>query len=143
MEQEVLTGMGLSMLFGFARWRFPTIPPRVAEAGLVSGILLLLVGVFMPQLQFSLPAIAFFVLGCVAFGLSAHFALKENPLKAAQTKTSAAAPAADTAPFIRLNNVGDGEIKNNTIIGGPPRTMLEVNKGGNLTVEGNRHIEKK
>jgi hypothetical protein len=89
MGGEALTGIGLSVVFGFARWRFPTVPPKIADAGLFSGICLLLIGIIMPEIHLSPLAIVFFVVGCLSFGAAAHFATKDRGASVSASKNEA------------------------------------------------------
>ena len=77
MGGEALGGIGLSVVFGFARWRFPAVPPKIADGGLFAGIVLLILGTTMPNIHLTPPAIIFFIVGCLCFGAAAHFATRE------------------------------------------------------------------
>jgi hypothetical protein len=76
MGGETLIGLGLSVVFGFARWRFPAVPHKIADAGLISGIVLIILGVAMPNVTLTMPVILLFVVGCLCLGGAAHLALK-------------------------------------------------------------------
>jgi hypothetical protein len=55
---------------------------------------------------------------------------------------AAAATTANPPPLIRFGNVVGGEVKGNKMVGGPPRTLLDVERGIDIHVENNQAIEK-
>jgi hypothetical protein len=92
----------MSVIFGFARWRFPTVPTKIADAGFVAGLAILFLGIFMPNYHLPPAAILLFVAGCLCFGGAAHFALKKE----------AAASAAGTSTPAPTNTMG--RVQNNS-----------------------------
>jgi hypothetical protein len=86
MNGWALIGLGLSVIFGFARWRFPAVPTKIANAGIIGGIILLFLGILMPNYQLSPAAILLFLVGCLCFGGAAHIVFRGADTASAQTR---------------------------------------------------------
>lgn len=79
MGQEISgIGVGISIIFAFLRWAFPTVPKPIAWSGVTAGALLILVGISMPQLNFTPLSIGSFLAGCVLIGAAVHLAMRPN-----------------------------------------------------------------
>jgi hypothetical protein len=110
---DTLIGTGLSVVFGFARWRFPVVPPEIADAGLIAGIALITFGVTMPNFNLTMTAIVFFVAGCLCFGVAAHFAWKDGKPPVAEMpeqSTNAMGAVTDNGGIITQGQRGDNAI---------------------------------
>jgi hypothetical protein len=70
------------------------VPHKIADAGLIAGIILIIFGIAMPNITFTMPVILLFVVGCLCLGGAAHLALKGN------------APPAITTPEKADNTMG-------------------------------------
>lgn len=116
MDQEVVIGTGLTLIFAFARWRFPAVPNRISEAGLLAGISIIVGGIIMPQLNLGWPVLLLFTAGFLFIGGAFHLALKEKVPK----RSPAIAVGAPPTPDAQGGKGGSGEIfgNNGTIIGG-------------------------
>lgn len=101
MTQEVVIGVGLTVLFAFARWRFPAVPRYIADAGILAGALMVLAGMTLPQLNLTLPVLGLFLAGCLCLGAAAHLAIKEKP-----RPTVASPPSAATNTMGNVKNEG-------------------------------------
>jgi hypothetical protein len=69
-------GVGISIVFAFVRWAVPVMPKPIAWAGVVAGIVIVLVDLFMPDFKLTIPAIALFLIGMVCIGGAVHLAMK-------------------------------------------------------------------
>jgi hypothetical protein len=115
MNHEIpASGVGISIIFAFLRWAFPTAPKSLAWSGIAAGALILLMSVAMPQFNPSLPAVGLFLAGCLCFGGSAYLAF--NPPASAKGTESSAPFNVAQAPSVNgdCNVVGNG----NSISGG-------------------------
>lgn len=119
MGQEAITGLSLSVIFSFARYRFPTVPHRVAEAGMFAGIVLLCIGTIMTRVQLTPISIAFFIIGCLCFGAAIHYATAITQPSLTNSSIEAA-PAEKNAKMGDIQNntgiVSQGQAGNNAII---------------------------
>jgi hypothetical protein len=116
MGGEFLIGIGLSVVFGFARWRFPAVPHKIADAGLIAGIALIIFGVAMPNLTLTMPVILLFVVGCLCLGGATHLALRDvrfvvaAPEKPANTESNMMGAVTNNSGIVTQGQRGDNEM---------------------------------
>lgn len=114
MGGEALVGIGLSVAFGFARWRFPAVPSKIADGGLIAGIFLLIIGTTMPNIHLTAPVIVFFIVGCLCFGAAAHLATREaatNPVAGNPEKpTNTLGAVIDNSGIVTQGQRGNNEM---------------------------------
>jgi hypothetical protein len=113
MGGEVLIGAGLSAVFAFARWRFPAVPHKFADGGLIAGIALVFFGVVMPNVTLTTPAILLFVAGCLCFGGAAHLALRDGTrsvVAAREKPANTMGSVTNNSGIITQGQRGDNEI---------------------------------
>src|ERR1700704_3895388 len=68
LDQDLSVGSAISIVFGFLRWRFSTMPKHTAEAGIVAGLLLIMADVMVPEMKPSILAAGFFLIGVCFIG---------------------------------------------------------------------------
>lgn len=76
MSHDIGYGAAVSIIFAFLRWAVPAMPRQIAWSGVIAGIVILLVGWLMPQMNITLPVIALFLLGTIFIGGAVHLAMK-------------------------------------------------------------------
>jgi hypothetical protein len=86
LDQDLSIGTAISIIFGFLRWRFPTIPKHTAEAGIVAGGLLILADAMGPSMKPNILAAGLFLIGVLFIGGSLDVWLRPSTAKA-QTPT--------------------------------------------------------
>ena len=111
---QAVFGIGLSVIFGFARWRYPAVPHKIADGGLLAGIVLLVLGITMPNIHMTPAAIIFFVMGCLCFGAAAHFATREDKL----VQPSSREPSNAMGPITNNSGINTQGQRGNNVIGG-------------------------
>jgi peptidoglycan/LPS O-acetylase OafA/YrhL len=102
MDQDFSIGSGLSILFGFLRWRIPKMTNHTAEGGILAGVLLILADFLVPDMKPNIFAAGLLVIGLLCVG--AAFDVWLNQKKLGQ---SAAEPAAPIAPNTMGGVVGN------------------------------------
>jgi hypothetical protein len=73
---------------------------RISEAGIVAGILMLITGIAMPHLNFTLPVLGLFLIGCLCIGAAVHLATRDAP----QPGPAKAGPAMNTVGNVTNNS---------------------------------------
>jgi len=96
-EIPAAVGLGISIIFAFLRWAYPTVPRPVAWSGVIAGALIILLGLAMPHLNLTPASIGLFLIGCLCVGGAAYLAVVRSDR---QVVPSAPTPVGATVPQV-------------------------------------------
>ena len=114
----------VGLLFAFARWRLPTIPMHVADAGILASLLLIMANMGLTQMKPNFAPSALFMIGCLIIGVSIHLWLSQ---KASAQQTS-------NCPNVTVDG---GNISDNAKAGIHTEGCVNLQVKGSPTITGN------
>jgi len=98
MDTAILYGLGVSIVFSFARWRFPALPKWLASAGIAFGVGLIIVAI-IPNTRPLAATIG--VAGLVALAVAFELQLAWQPPKPVAPALTPAKSAPPTEPQVQ------------------------------------------
>jgi hypothetical protein len=138
-EQELTIGIAISVVFGFLRYRFPTMSNHLSEAGIAAGILLIIAELMVPEMKIHILAGGMFLAGMLLVGGSFDIWLKQSTANAQGVAMPSAGQTASSSTRDKLANALDDlataiEASPPTVIGS--QTVVTAGPGSSGTVIG-------
>ena len=122
---DITEGVALSVISGFARWVFPTLPKHLCQGGLFAGFVILVLSVFLEtSMRPNLVAAGLFLFGRLCIGGSIDMWTKQAKAQNAEAPSVSASPNSAT-PGVTIT--GGDNVFSVGQIGGITARVVNIN----------------